>query len=747
MSKDHDHGGKGCGNCGKNDCDCSCKGSTTFDIGCACADFNRSQTVTGQDAKIADNVQQVDVCGDEPVTLTLPSGPRFARSPLIINNRSTENVTIEGDRNIEGQDEDGEFTLAPGQSAIFTFGRCDDDDGKCGSWSVLLGLVVGDGDDGDGDQLIVPDIAALVALNCSELKEGTRVLVQTLDGFWGLALTSTAPTDGITIVAAQCGGRWLRVKTFSKKWALQLLWFVDPANGNDENVGSSVATAVKTVAEVGQRLAEAEAGKVVLPAILGVNDSATGGYQVKILNDVPLFESTPRPFGTVLISDRMRFSWLQNQNPEDVNTAGGAIGFEQTFNATVFGVRTLSASRAFTAATVRTAGNVQYTVQDTGQNWSAHLGEFILITNAAGAQSTAAIGADLGGGNARISQPRRVSDGGTDNAVLVGASYQFITLTKWNPPLIQNSNSQGRYGVQNLEFPPAAGPPATAEQSTITFRYSSLTFTTCRFRRFVDVSNFSGPAFNGCSLDFHGLNPAGIVPVPPFAGTVVSPTDSNTIVDHFLTGSSVTACLYLNADVRLVFGSTISFNACYFQRSTLATVTVSGFITYGFFSVGAGTSGAYINVFGATNTAGQADGTGIGLFDWPVVGTFGVGAGTDSAVRISDRSFIKMITGANLYGTGAGVGLRVQGGSGFLWGTAGATQPTITGVAFDLILENSPTAIPSPELAPTSWAPPVQSPLTTWTEWAAPVGLPGASGFARKAMNYQTGSFISQAVS
>ena len=360
MSNDHDHGGKGCGNCGKNDCDCDCKGSVTFDVGCACADFNRSQTISGKDAKIADNVQQVDVCGDEPVTLTLPCGPRFARSPLIINNRSTADVTIiSEDRNIEGQDEEGEFTLAPGQSAIFTFGRCDDCSGKVGSWSVLLGVIVDNGNGGDGarcgNQLIVPTLAALAALDLTDCPDGTHVYVQTLEQFFVLERTSTATPDGITIVAAQQGGgNLLRIIAHTPRWTLQRTWFVHALLGNDENDGATAATPVRTGAEIVRRL----------PYI----DFAD--YLINLLS----------------ATDDGNFDF----NPKFTGNAGVATVTPNAATITIRGQRTLTSIGVVTAATATSPGtNAQATVTGAGIT-AALIGQLITLTSGvlAGFQAT-----------------------------------------------------------------------------------------------------------------------------------------------------------------------------------------------------------------------------------------------------------------------------------------------------------------------------------------------------------------------
>src|SRR5262249_44147543 len=151
---------------------------------------------------------------------------------------------------------------------------------------------------------------------------GTDANVATLEAEFSLDKTSTAAPDGITIVPALNGGNWLRVEEFNKKWSLQINWFVNSLAGNDENNGSSPQTAVKTAAEVCRRLHQMQAGR---------------NYIVQLLTDVPLFEATPRPFGTVLISDRYRPSFVTEENPEDVQLGGN----EQVFNISMNGSRTV----------------------------------------------------------------------------------------------------------------------------------------------------------------------------------------------------------------------------------------------------------------------------------------------------------------------------------------------------------------------------------------------------------------------
>lgn len=116
---------------------------------------------------------------------------------------------------------------------------------------VALSLVAPSG------TLVVPNIAALQALDSAGYPSGQLVNVQTLRsaGYFVLDKDSTATPDNITVVdALNATGNWLRQENEALSWTYQTTWYVDPAAGNDEGTGATPATALKTVAELARRL-------------------------------------------------------------------------------------------------------------------------------------------------------------------------------------------------------------------------------------------------------------------------------------------------------------------------------------------------------------------------------------------------------------------------------------------------------------------------------------------------------------
>src|SRR5262249_21648080 len=98
------------------------------------------------------------------------------------------------------------------RSATFTFSAL------C-TWVASFGV----GELAGQGLLIVPNIAALAAIDSSDVPQLTRALVQTQDSIWELDKTSTAASDGQTVIPAADGGNWLRTKNPSKKWSLAYL--------------------------------------------------------------------------------------------------------------------------------------------------------------------------------------------------------------------------------------------------------------------------------------------------------------------------------------------------------------------------------------------------------------------------------------------------------------------------------------------------------------------------------------------
>jgi len=259
----------------------------------------------------------------------------------------------------------------------------------------LVWMALGSASSGFGE-IFVKNIAALAALPTAGLRDEQEARVLTLDRPWELDTASTAAPDGITIVAAKNGGNWLAIEAFSKRWSIQLRsdgvpgFFIDAANGNDENDGTAQTQTPGTL--VGPLKSNAEACRRHRQAQAGVN------YLYTNVNDVPMQESTPRPYGQggtfgppgtpVLVSDRWRPSSVYETNPEIINPANG---YETVFNFTLSGLPLLQSTRllegTFSAFTP-TTGNVQQTV--TGLGLQSYVGNLLVITNST---TTANIGA------------------------------------------------------------------------------------------------------------------------------------------------------------------------------------------------------------------------------------------------------------------------------------------------------------------------------------------------------------------
>lgn len=100
----------------------------------------------------------------------------------------------------------------------------------------------------------VANLAGLSSQNDLSLDNGCFLYVNTVRSIFILDRTSTQPVDGITVVATLSGvGRWLRLPIAHPSWLSQATWFIDPAAGDDENVGSTAAAALKTHAELTRR--------------------------------------------------------------------------------------------------------------------------------------------------------------------------------------------------------------------------------------------------------------------------------------------------------------------------------------------------------------------------------------------------------------------------------------------------------------------------------------------------------------
>ena len=89
-----------------------------------------------------------------------------------------------------------------------------------------------------------------------QVVDGERVWVRSVGAAFRYSNPYTGPAaDGISVVQSVFGaGAWVRVPDSSNPtWLLQNTWYIDPTNGSDQNVGSTLGTAIKTWAELRRR--------------------------------------------------------------------------------------------------------------------------------------------------------------------------------------------------------------------------------------------------------------------------------------------------------------------------------------------------------------------------------------------------------------------------------------------------------------------------------------------------------------
>lgn len=671
-------------------------GSVVNDNGGAPPNFLYSITVTGQDAEIDELTTQVDVCGTEPVTLTLPCGPRFARAPLVINNRSTAVVTITSpDRSIEGEDADGNIFLQPGQSALLTFGRCDDNDGKCGSWSVLLG--VADGDD-DCDTICVPNIAALAALP-AELEDQQRVKVATLDGFWEKDVSSTATPDGITVVAALGGGNWLRLFAHSAKWTNQNTYFIDPVAtggvGNDENLGNTAAVPLNTLAEVWRRLQRFNITTISTPQVYA--------YVITLMRAIPDTDSY-RPSGQIAEQDTngnvFSFVLRGTRTPAPIN---GVVGGPLTGT-----TGTLSFNTNNTNAAIGAGANTQAQF-DGGVGFvpAANLGKLVVIDTGGPLPVLAWITRDNGGTLAQVSEFVTVDSQPTTSVITLqgaagtapfattGFPYQIVDLTSFGPDLSTVGSPIIRHRFENIDFV-----PLTTSVSGLSFRSVAFEFITSRIQRQPNWIGATGDC-RACGIDF-----------PSLATFAVADGSTNALI----------ACGLRNVEVAAFSSGSLNLADTHVEAGFART----GLLFQAIPSFG-----------GTTNPANLV------LGSIRVTGTRGFGAFRAPAGRsgVIGRRFGTFDIIGTLYGQGNAVaGADISQGA--TMGVLSTTTPIITGAVQEVLIDSPDTvgapAAPGaiiPSIDPLTGLPVAGVAITTWATWA------GAT-YDRSVMNLKNGSRI-----
>lgn len=150
--------------------------------------------------------------------------------------------------------------------------------GPAGSGSTGPTGSTGPGGSGGGGLISVANLTALAAIDPADGTRGVIVLTLPSTQPFFLNPNSTLTPDGITVIAAIGGGNWERaLASGSPDAQSQVNWFIDPINGNDENTGLTVPTAIKTAAELFRRWGTT--GTVAAPGAATIF--------VNILSDLP----------------------------------------------------------------------------------------------------------------------------------------------------------------------------------------------------------------------------------------------------------------------------------------------------------------------------------------------------------------------------------------------------------------------------------------------------------------------------
>lgn len=124
----------------------------------------------------------------------------------------------------------------------------------------------------------------LSTLDSSGLGAGASAFVTSLSCPFNLQ-QSSLPLVDLMVVAAwnKPGYQWVRALQPNPRWAAQTTWVLDPIAGNDENVGSTNATALKTLTELARRWWGAQISSNIVWTILDnipLTDTPFWNFQV-----------------------------------------------------------------------------------------------------------------------------------------------------------------------------------------------------------------------------------------------------------------------------------------------------------------------------------------------------------------------------------------------------------------------------------------------------------------------------------
>jgi len=207
--------------------------------------------------------------------------------------------------------------------------------------------------------------ARLIDIDTTLVTDGATAWVDSVRDIFVLDKTSVLVADGITIITPTVGpGRWIRKNLGDAVWRKQAAWNIDALLGNDENVGSTALTALKTHGELERRW--------------GIGGRILQSTTVTILSNLPS-------------TDALRV----------------VVFLEQGVVLTYLSTPTTVRAGVFTGVTVRNrATNQPYEVADVGVlNWLVDVDQHLRITGGPNIGATMWVMKDLGASVARITEP------------------------------------------------------------------------------------------------------------------------------------------------------------------------------------------------------------------------------------------------------------------------------------------------------------------------------------------------------
>lgn len=517
--------------------------------------------------------------------------------------------------------------------------------------------------------LYVANLTELAALTDAAMPDGQLVWVRTLQAFFNLSKTSGATADAITVVTALSGGaaRWLRNLTNrGTTWRFQTQWYVDPAAGNDENTGATNVTALKTVAELSRRLQVLTQGTT---------------YTCDLLGNIPSTD---------------RFNWT----PTFVDPSTGT-GFNQRGVFTIRGQMTVSRSGTLTGATTQTTTSAQASAVDAGvADWTADIGNMIVVTGGAQTGETAWVAANLGGNTARVSSWTTAAGTGVGVVPVNGSTYNVVTLTTWScEGTIDAAKDSMIFTFENIEMRSPGG-------NAVAFISSGAAFRPIR-TKINSAANSSPPLICDSAL-FRSSCFAQV------GTTALGPGSMQLTSGVSYVGTA--GCMVLNLQVELLYGTQWRFSDTLYQGTRLQLANSGSAAAQGGYAILSGNSG---------------------FFDWD---RNAAANGRDAAISVEGIGWVG-ITGF-VFGSSAVAntyGVRVEAGGQLMVASQGGVAGISVAGAAAAIRFDDPgigaatgTAIP-PLTA--GAAVPAVSPLTTWANWAA-------APFNSYVMSYRNGARI-----